>query len=49
VALSGIDDGACGADFLLFGDGVQRKLVPCGLDDNGGIPGYLGSSTMMLS
>jgi hypothetical protein len=43
-------DGGGGADFRFDkGDGVQRKCVPCGLDDNKGIPGNCGSSMSMLS
>jgi hypothetical protein len=36
--LSGIGVGVCsGADFRCdTGDGLQRKCVPCGLDDNKG-------------
>jgi hypothetical protein len=52
--LSGMGVGVCcgvgvGADFRFAGDGVQRKCVPRGLDDNGGIPGNCGSSSSMLS
>ena len=52
---SGIAVGVCSvrgsvADFrFVTGDGVQRKCVPCGLDDNKGIPGNCGSSMSMLS